>query len=170
MPTYQEALLELLQFEAYFKTVQVIYNSIWNRDLNTAAKIITTTTKYLCLTIGNLSPDCEKLYFYSKSLDALREAVKGSLFFKKRGVQCLNQVLYKYQIRTLDDIMYEDGCRRYALAFDGQRSYGVFYTYLKLKEQEIRIIIWLAEMISRRLAKNHPGWKTIFIPFSHLGK
>ena len=27
--------------------------------------------------------------------------------------------------RTLDDIMYEDECRRYALAFDGQGSYSV---------------------------------------------
>ena len=53
--------------------------------------------------------------------------------------------------RTLDDIMYEDECRRYALAFDGQGSYSVnllitlifiklfiffqvFYSYLKLKE------------------------------------
>lgn len=34
--------MDLLKFEADFKTIQVIYNSIGNRDLNTAAKIITT--------------------------------------------------------------------------------------------------------------------------------
>lgn len=30
---------DLLKFEADFKTIQVIYNSIGNRELNTAAKI-----------------------------------------------------------------------------------------------------------------------------------
>jgi V-type H+-transporting ATPase subunit d len=39
---------------------------------------------------------------------------------------------------------------------------------LKLKELEIRNIIWLAEMISRKLNKTHPGWKKIIVPFSHL--
>ena len=43
--------IDLLRFEADFKTIQVIYNSIGNRDLNTAAKII-TTRKNLCPTIG----------------------------------------------------------------------------------------------------------------------
>lgn len=38
------------------------------------------------------------------------------------------------------------------------------YAYTK----EIRNIVWLAEMISRRLAKNHQGWRKIIIPFSHL--
>lgn len=34
--------------------------------------------------------------------------------------------------------------------------------------QEIRNIVWLAEMISRHLPKNHQGWRKIIIPFSHL--
>lgn len=50
-PTSAEAICELLKFEADFKTVQVVYNSIGNRDLNTAAKVI-TTRKNLCPTIG----------------------------------------------------------------------------------------------------------------------
>ncbi|CAD8057005.1 unnamed protein product [Paramecium primaurelia] len=172
MPTSQEVLLELLKFEADFKTIQVIYNSIGNRDLNTAAKII-TTRKQLCPTIGNLYPDCEKMYLQAMTLDTLREAVKGCDNYRdllKDAPDPLKREEFNVQTKTLDDIMYDDECRRYALAFDGQGSYGVFYSYLKLKEQEIRNIIWLAEMISRKLAKNHPGWKKIIIPFSHLGK
>ena len=51
--TSAETVLDLLKFEADFKTVQVIYNSMGNRDLNTAAKVI-TTRKNLCPTIGYL--------------------------------------------------------------------------------------------------------------------
>jgi V-type H+-transporting ATPase subunit d len=47
-----------------------------NRELNTAAKVI-TTRKNLCPTIGYLYPDSEKNYLQAMTLDALRDAVKG---------------------------------------------------------------------------------------------
>ncbi|KAM3136632.1 hypothetical protein pb186bvf_011268 [Paramecium bursaria] len=170
--TSKEGLVSLLKFEADFRTIQVIYNSIGNRDLNTVARI-QTTRKQLCPTIGTLYPDCERQYLAAAQLEALREAVKGTENYRdllKDAPDPLKREEFNVSTRTLDDIMYDEECRRYALAFDGQGSYAVFYAYLKLKEQEIRNIVWLAEMISRRLAKNHPGWKKIIIPFSHLRK
>ena len=58
----------LLKFEADFKTIQVIYNSIGNKDLATVAKLM-TIRKSLCPTIGWLYPDVQRssflvLYYY----------------------------------------------------------------------------------------------------------
>ena len=39
-PTSQEMMKDLIKFEADFKTIQVIYNSIGNKELNTSAKIL----------------------------------------------------------------------------------------------------------------------------------
>ena len=38
-PTSREMMCSLLKFEADFKTIQVVYNSIGNKELNTTAKI-----------------------------------------------------------------------------------------------------------------------------------
>lgn len=107
-----------------------------NRDLNTAAKVI-TTRKNLCPTIGHLYPDSEKLYLSAMTLDGLRDAVKGVDNYRdllRDAPDPLKREDFNVSTRTLDDIMYDDECRRYALAFDGQGSYAVFYSYLKLKE------------------------------------
>jgi len=35
--------------------------------------------------------------------------------------------------KSLDDIMYDEECKRYALAFDQCNQVAVFYGYIKLK-------------------------------------
>jgi len=36
--------------------------------------------------------------------------------------------------KSLDDLMYEEECKKYELAWDQSAQYAVFYAYLKLKE------------------------------------
>lgn len=52
-PTSKELMTDLLNFEADFKTIQVIYNSIGNKDFNTAVKVV-TTRKNLCPNLGEI--------------------------------------------------------------------------------------------------------------------
>jgi len=163
----KEVMGDLLNFEADFKTIQVIYNSIGNKDLTSIASR-TTTRKRLCPSLGYLYPDCEKALVEVTTLDSLKAAVVGISTYGellKEAPDPTKKEEYNPNAKSLDDLMYEEEVRKYSLAFEGQCHYAVFYTYLKLKEQEIRNITWYAELVARKLPKNHPGWKKIIVPF-----
>jgi len=49
--------------------------------------------------------------------------------------------------KSIDDAFYERDVQMLELAFEGQMHYAVFYAYVKLKEQEIRNLVWITECI-----------------------
>lgn len=51
--------------------------------------------------------------------------------------------------QMLDKLLYEEEVRRSILTYEQQFHYGVFYAYMKLREQEIRNIMWIAECVSQ---------------------
>ena len=56
-----------------------------------------------------------------------------------RGLQawCIPQVLYEEEVRRLTD------------TFEQQFHYGVFYSYMRLREQEIRNLMWISECVAQ---------------------
>lgn len=49
--------------------------------------------------------------------------------------------------KSIDDCFYERDVQSLELAFESQMHYAVFYAYVKLKEQEIRNLVWISECI-----------------------
>ena len=63
--------------------------------------------------------------------------------------------------------MFVEKSKRFSAAFESQMHYGVFYSYLKLKEMEIKNIIWLAELVSIGVPRQLPGWNKYVLPFKY---
>ena len=70
-------------------------------------------------------------------------------------------------LTVIDDVMFTEKSKRYSMAFENQCHYGVFYAYLKLKEMEIKNIIWLAELVSIGVPRQLAGWNKYVLPFKY---
>lgn len=51
--------------------------------------------------------------------------------------------------KTLEDKFFEYEVKLISECFQRQFHYGIFYAWLKLSEQEIRNIVWIAECIAQ---------------------
>ncbi len=52
--------------------------------------------------------------------------------------------------KTIEDRFFEQEVKMNLNSFMRQFSYGVFYSFLKLKEQENRNIIWISECVAQK--------------------
>lgn len=111
-------MLDLLKIEADFKSIQVCYNTIGNKE--PAVKLV-TLRKQLSPSFGYLYPDCDENLKKANTIDALREAVKGIENYKdvlKDAPDPTKMEDFTFATKTLEDLMTDDECKRYALGFD----------------------------------------------------
>jgi len=73
---------------------------------------------------------------YCKLYDACKEFYNADT--KTKGVG---------KVKSIEDLLYVENVRMYELAFEEQFHYGVAYAWVKLREQEIRNMEWMANMI-----------------------
>lgn len=74
--------------------------------------------------------------------------------FAKTYGACIELMHKDGEDSGLEEAFIKYACRLYELAFDEQFHFGVFYAGLKLKEQEIKNIIWIADMIVQNMKQN----------------
>ena len=56
--------------------------------------------------------------------------------------------------------MLKESSRRFSEAFEDGFHFGCFYAFLKLKEQEIKNVTWLAELVTMQLVCNQDAIAT----------
>lgn len=146
-----EIMGELLQFEADRRSITITLNS-FGTELGKDDRV------KLYPQIGLLHPYGISKLAKADDAEQVKEACSHILSYRK-----LFNDLGPGSEKSLEDAFFEYEVEINKQAFDTQMGYALFYSYIKLKEQEIRNIVWIAECVSQaQKAKIHQGLIQLF--------
>jgi len=140
---------QTLSFEADRRAINITINS-FGTDLSKERRA------KLFPMIGRLFPEGNNNLARADDVDQVRAAVdyiqEYRSFFEtstQSSTQASNDPDDYGSASHLEDRFFAQEVHLNKLAFLQQFSYAVFYSYIKLKEQEIRSLTWIAECIAQ---------------------
>ncbi|KAF9427380.1 H(+)-transporting V0 sector ATPase subunit d [Entomortierella beljakovae] len=134
-----EIMGELLQFEADRRSLNITINSFGTElSKDDRAKLFPH--------IGRLFPEGNLRLAKSDDIDQVKAVCDVFLEYRRFFD---NTVTSGSGSKTLDDRFFDYEVDLNKKSFQQQFHYAQFYSFLKLKEQEVRNIVWIAECISQ---------------------
>eukprot|EP00850_Spirogloea_muscicola_P001039 SM000004S14909 [mRNA] locus=s4:114091:116747:- [translate_table: standard] len=142
---------DLLFFEADRRAVNITINSI-------GTELTRDDRRKLYSNFGLLFPYGHEELAICEDFDSVRAAMEKYPMYAATFAK-----LSYGESQMLDKAFYEEEVKRLTLAFEQQFHYGVFFAYVRLREQEIRNLMWISECVAQRQkARIHDGIVIIF--------
>jgi len=138
---------QILAFEADRRTLNITVNSL-------KTELSKEQRAKLFPTIGRLFPDGNNSLAKADEIDQVRQACdyisEYRSFFDNSGAGLSNGDTDESSVVSrLEDKFFATEVHLNKLSFLQQFQFGVFFSYVKLKEQEIRSLTWIAECIAQ---------------------
>lgn len=135
--TTAEVMGDLLSYEADRRALNITLNSI-------GTELTRDDRRKLYANFGLLYPHGQNELAVAEDFDQIRSAME-----KCPPYQAIFSRLGLGETQMLDKILYEEEVRQLMNTYEQQFHYGVFYAYMRLREQEVRNIMWIAECVAQ---------------------
>lgn len=126
---------EVIKFEADRRILNITINSF-------GTEVSREDRMKLYPRVGSLFPEVATKLSKADDLDQVKASCDSYPTFRK--------LFDPTNDKSLEEKMLEHEVFLNKLAFESQLNFSSFYAYAKLKEQEIRNIVWIAECISQK--------------------